>query len=37
MGAKVSNKNQKIGKPVHGVMICDVVPGKNTMHAIPIF
>jgi hypothetical protein len=27
----------KKGKPVHGVMICDVVPRKNTMHAIPIF
>jgi hypothetical protein len=34
---RYSNKNQKNGKPVHGVMICDVVPGKNTMYAIPIF
>jgi hypothetical protein len=29
-------KNQKNGKPVHGVMICDVLPMKNTKHGIPI-
>jgi pantothenate kinase type III len=30
MGAKEIQKNQKNGKPIHGVMICDVVPKKNT-------
>jgi hypothetical protein len=30
-------KNQKNGKPVHGVMIYDVVPRKNTKYGIPRF
>jgi hypothetical protein len=30
-------KNQKNGKPAHGVMICHVVPRKNTNHGIPRF
>jgi hypothetical protein len=37
MGAKEIKKNQKNGKPAHGVMMCDVVPRKNTKHAIPMF
>jgi hypothetical protein len=32
-----SKKNQKNGKPVHGVMICDVLSMKNTKHAILMF
>jgi hypothetical protein len=36
MGAKEFQKNQKNGKLVHGVMICDVVPRKNT-NFIPRF
>jgi hypothetical protein len=33
MGAKeIKNEN-----PTHGVMICDVVPRKNTKHGIPKF
>jgi hypothetical protein len=28
-------KNQKNGKTVHGVMVCDIVPGKNTKHGMP--
>jgi hypothetical protein len=28
MGAKEFKKNQKNRKPVHGVMICDVIPRK---------
>jgi hypothetical protein len=34
MGAKEIQKNQKNGKPVHGVMICDIIPWKNTKHGI---
>jgi hypothetical protein len=30
-------KIQKNGKPMHGVMICDMVPSKNTKHGIPRF
>jgi hypothetical protein len=30
-------KIEKNRKPVHGVMICDVVPWKNTKHGIPRF
>jgi hypothetical protein len=37
MRAKEIQKNQKNGKPVHGVMICDVIPRKNTKHGIPRF
>jgi hypothetical protein len=37
MGANEIQKKSKNGKPVHGVMICDVVPSKNTKHGIPIF
>jgi hypothetical protein len=32
-----SNKSKKNGKPAHGVMICDIVPRKNTKHGIPRF
>jgi hypothetical protein len=31
MGAKVVQKNKK-RQPVHGVIICDVVPRKNTKY-----
>jgi hypothetical protein len=37
MGAKEIQKNKKNGKPVHGVMICDVIPRKNTKYVIPRF
>jgi hypothetical protein len=37
MGSKKIKKNRKNGKPVHGVMICDVIPMKNTKHSIPTF
>jgi hypothetical protein len=37
MGEKEIQKKSKNGKPVHGVMICDIVPRKNTKHVIPIF
>jgi hypothetical protein len=37
MGAKEIQKISKNGKPVHGVMIYDVVPRKNTKHGIPRF
>jgi hypothetical protein len=37
MGAKEIQKKSKNGKPVHGVMIYYVVPGKNTKHGIPRF
>jgi hypothetical protein len=37
MGAKEFQKNQKNGKQPHGVIICDVVPRKNTKHSIPMF
>jgi hypothetical protein len=30
-------KFKKNGKPVHGGMICDLVPRKNTKHGIPMF
>jgi hypothetical protein len=30
-------KLKKNGKPVHGVMICDIVPIKNNKHGIPRF
>jgi hypothetical protein len=36
MGAK-ELKKIKNSKPAHGVMICDVVPRKNTKHGIPRF
>jgi hypothetical protein len=36
MGAK-EIKKQKIGKPAHGFMICDVVPWKNTKNGMPRF
>jgi hypothetical protein len=29
--------NKKNENPTHGVMICDVVPRKNTKHGIPKF
>jgi hypothetical protein len=36
MGAKeIQKKIKKNGKPVHGVMICDIVTWKNTKHGIP--
>jgi hypothetical protein len=31
---KIKKKN---GKPVHGVMICDIILRKNTKHGIPTF
>jgi hypothetical protein len=37
MRAKEIQKNQKNGKPEHGVMICDVVSRKNTKPGIPRF
>jgi hypothetical protein len=37
MAAKEIQKNQKNGKPTHGVMICDVIPRKNTKHGISMF
>jgi hypothetical protein len=37
MGAKEIQKNQKNGKPAHGVMICDVVPRENNKLGIPRF
>jgi hypothetical protein len=37
MGPKEIQKNQKNRKPVHGVMICNVVPIKNTKHGISRF
>jgi hypothetical protein len=37
MGAKEIQKKSKKGKPVHGVMICDLIPRKNTKHGIPRF
>jgi hypothetical protein len=38
MGAKeIQKKIKKNGKLVHGVMIFDVVPRKNTKHGIPRF
>jgi hypothetical protein len=37
MGAKVVQKKIKNGKPAHVVMICDVIPRKNTKHVIPRF
>jgi hypothetical protein len=37
MGAKEFQKKSKKGKPVHGVMICDVIPRKITKHGIPRF
>jgi hypothetical protein len=30
-------KKQKNGKPMHGVMICDVIPSKNTKHGRSMF
>jgi hypothetical protein len=30
-------KKSKNGKPAHGVMICDVVPRKNSKHDMLIF
>jgi hypothetical protein len=35
MGAKGIKKIQKNGNPARGVMICYVVPRKNTKHGIP--
>jgi hypothetical protein len=37
MEANEIQKNQKNKKPAHGVMICDLVPRKNTKHVIPRF
>jgi hypothetical protein len=37
MGAKEIQKNQKKGKPVHGSMICELIPRKNIKHGIPRF
>jgi hypothetical protein len=37
MAAKEIQKNQKNGKPMHGVMICDVIPRKNMKHGISMF
>jgi hypothetical protein len=37
MGAKEIKKKSKNGKPAHKVMICDVLPRKNTKHGIPTF
>jgi hypothetical protein len=37
MGAKEIQKKSKNGKPVHGVMICEVIPRKNMKDGIPIF
>jgi hypothetical protein len=37
MGQRKFKKNQKNGKPKHGVMIYDVVPRKNTKHGILTF
>jgi hypothetical protein len=37
MGAKVVQKILQNGKPVHVVMICDVLPRKNIKHVIPRF
>jgi hypothetical protein len=34
---KIQKKNQKNGKPVHGVMICDVLPSKNAKPGVPKF
>jgi hypothetical protein len=35
--SKFKKKYHKNRKPVHGVMICDLVPSKNTKHGIPRF
>jgi hypothetical protein len=35
MGGKEIQKNPKIGKPAHGVMVCYVVPRKNNRHDMP--
>jgi hypothetical protein len=34
-GQRKFQKKSKNGKPVHGVMICDIIPWKNTKHGIP--
>jgi hypothetical protein len=34
---EVKKKIKKNGKPMHGVIICDVVPRKNTKHSMPMF
>jgi hypothetical protein len=34
---KAVQKNSKNGKPMHGVMIYDMVPRKNTKHDMPRF
>jgi hypothetical protein len=37
MGAKEIKKIIFFERPVHVVMICDIVPRKNTKHGIPRF
>jgi hypothetical protein len=37
MGAKKIQENKKNENLAHGVMICDVVPRKNTKYGIPKF
>jgi hypothetical protein len=34
-GQRKFKTKSKNGKPMHGVMICDIIPWKNTKHGIP--